>query len=476
MTFLTILSMIASNKTAVSILRIKKIILLLGDVLLLYVALFCTVVIRYGHTLTYDLWVRHSIPFTFVFCIWIVVFFINNLYAVQFAKNDFKFYGYLVQNLIINALIGFTFFYLAPATLTSLRPLVSLILLLIMYAILFLLWRRTFYTLTASKALTNNLMIIGSNAEAIELSEAIVKNPQLGYALQLMVTFDQTPLPTSLAAIPRIRDLAGIVAIIRQYRIQTIVTVESPTHSPEVTRYLFQTLNLGIKYYNFPNFYEKLTGKIPVASLERSWFLENISESSRRLYEVAKRMQDILFALTFGIIALPLIPFIAAAITLSSPGPILFKQTRTGKGGKTFLAMKFRSMVNHAEQNGPQWAQKNDARVTRVGKFLRKTRLDEIPQFINILKGDMSFVGPRPERPEFVATLAEEIPFYRERLLIKPGLTGWAQINYKYGDTIDDAMVKLQYDLFYIKNRSFSLDISIILKTINTILNASLGQ
>jgi lipopolysaccharide/colanic/teichoic acid biosynthesis glycosyltransferase len=138
--------------------------------------------------------------------------------------------------------------------------------------------------------------------------------------------------------------------------------------------------------------------------------------------------------------------------------------------------MKFRTMGIDAESAGPQWATRNDPRVTKFGKFLRKTRLDEIPQFINILKGDMSFVGPRPERPEFVAQLSEQIPFYKERLLVKPGLSGWAQINFKYGESVEDAMTKLQYDLFYIKNRSFTLDISIILKTINTVFNATLGQ
>ena len=168
--------------------------------------------------------------------------------------------------------------------------------------------------------------------------------------------------------------------------------------------------------------------------------------------------------------AIFLTPFIALIIKLESPGPVIFRQIRTGKNGKDFLAMKFRSMVQDAEKNGAQWAVKNDARITKFGKFMRKTRLDEIPQLLNILRGEMSFVGPRPERPEFVKTLSEKIPFYRERLLVKPGLTGWAQLlGPAYGGSEAESLEKVKYDLYYIKNRSILLDISIILKTIKLV-------
>ncbi len=459
-----------------SVIRLKKIILLIGDIALLYTSLFLTLVFRYRGSISYQLWLDHLLPFSLLFIIWIIVFFINNLYTVQLVKNDFKFYGYLVQNLIINTIVGFAFFYIVPLTLTTLKPIGVLIILVIIFAILFLLWRKLFYSLTSSKALSNKLMLIGINSEAIQLAEAIERSPQFGYKLSLIVNIDQNPLPQTLQHIPHAKDLADLVNTIKKNKIQTVVTVPSPQHSAIISRYLFETLSIGISYYTFPDFYEKITGKVPVASLEKDWFLENLLSGNKHFYELNKRVQDITAGMLFGILSLPLVPFIILGIKLTSPGPLLFKQTRTGKGGKGFMAMKFRTMVLDAEQNGPQWAAKNDPRITKLGKFLRKTRLDEIPQFINILKGDMSFVGPRPERPEFVALLSEKIPFYKERLLVKPGLSGWAQINFKYGDSIDDAMTKLQYDLFYIKNRTFTLDISIILKTINTVLNATLGQ
>ena len=224
------------------------------------------------------------------------------------------------------------------------------------------------------------------------------------------------------------------------------------------------------------NFYEKITGKVLINLLGRNWFLENITQENQEWFIISKRIIDILLALFFGLIALLILPFIALAIKLESKGPLIYKQSRVGLNNKIFTLYKFRSMTKNAEVGGIQWAKKNDDRITRVGKFIRKTRIDEIPQFVNIIKGDMSFVGPRPERPGFVTTLKEEIPFYNERHLVKPGLTGWAQINFPYGASVSDAKQKLQYDLFYIKNESIALDISIILKTINTVFNKSLGR
>ncbi|OGY90218.1 MAG: hypothetical protein A3B30_02680 [Candidatus Komeilibacteria bacterium RIFCSPLOWO2_01_FULL_52_15] len=457
--------------------QLKKVTLVLGDTVFFYIALYLTVLIRYRGDLTPELWWRHVLPFTIVFALWLVVFFVNNLYSVQIAKNDFSFYNYLLQNLAINTLIGFTFFYLTPTVaITSLRPFRVLLVLILIYALLFLLWRLSFYRLTSHPSLSNRVMLIGLNRETIELAQDLEQKPQLGYKISLIANLDQTQLPITLQHIPHIKELTDLSATIQKHRIQTVVTTTIPQHSSTVSRYLFETLNLGLTYYNFTAFYEKITGRIPVGSLEKSWFIENLLGGTKRTFELIKRLIDIISVLVFGTISLLLLPFIVVGIKLTSPGPLLYKQIRTGKGGTTFTTMKFRSMVTDAEQHGPQFASKNDSRVTKFGRFLRKSRLDEIPQFINILAGDMTFVGPRPERPEFVETLSQQIPFYKERLLVKPGLTGWAQINYKYGDSVDDAMRKLQYDLFYIKNRSFTLDVSIILKTLNTIFNRSLGQ
>ena len=245
--------------------------------------------------------------------------------------------------------------------------------------------------------------------------------------------------------------------------------------SQTLTDQLFEILPYKIRVVDLASLTEEITGKIPITTIGRSWFLDNLNLHSSQVYEKVKRIFDIVVSVLCLILLSWLFPLIAAAIVVTSGRPVFFKQKRVGYLGKVFTAVKFRTMVQDAEKSGPQWAQKNDPRITKIGKFLRKTRLDELPQLINVLRGEMSLVGPRPERPEFVAQLKEKIPFYNERHLVKPGLTGWAQINFPYGASEEDSLKKLQYDLYYIKNRSFIFDIAILLKTAKTILSGE-GQ
>ncbi len=453
----------------------KKIILLITDICLLYASLAITLSLRYG-AVNQELWWRHFKVFTFIFAVWIIVFYINGLYEMRKFRNDYRFYGQLIQNLLINAVLAFGFFYLILGRFTTLRPQFVLIIVLLFFTFFFLVWRKVFFTLLSSSKLTNNLAIIGINEESLLLAEEIITKPQLGYKLKLIINPDAAAIPEKFLIVPVTKDLADIKNSLQKNNINTVVVNNNPKYSPEVARYLFESIDLKINYFNLTDFYEKITGKIPVTSLERNWFLENLSQKNNAWYLFLKRIIDLLLSIIFGLIALIILPFIILAIKLESKGPLIYKQERVGLSGKKFMALKFRSMVNNAESKGAQWAQVNDARVTRVGKFMRKTRLDEIPQFWNILIGDMSFVGPRPERPEFVEELKKAIPFYNERHLVKPGLTGWAQINFPYGASVADAKEKLQYDLFYIKNQSIAMDISIILKTLNTVFNATFGR
>lgn len=227
----------------------------------------------------------------------------------------------------------------------------------------------------------------------------------------------------------------------------------------------------GIEVEDWPGFYEKLTGKILVTDLRPSWLVFSDGFRKSPLTLAVKRGIDIFLALVGLLLFLPLLPLIAALVKLDSRGPVLFRQERVGQNGRVFSLLKFRSMDANAErQTGPVWAQERDTRVTRVGRILRRTRLDEIPQLWNVFRGEMSLVGPRPERPAFVAQLQERIPFYAHRLSVKPGITGWAQVKYRYGATLEDAMEKLQYDLYYIKNLSIFLDLLILLNTLQVVL------
>jgi len=218
------------------------------------------------------------------------------------------------------------------------------------------------------------------------------------------------------------------------------------------------------------SFYERLTGRVSLNMIRPSWLIFTGRGRQAKLASVTRTAAHRLVAFIGLILSLPLVIVAAILVKIDSRGPVFYKQERVGKNGHTFVLTKFRSMRVDAEKEGPVWASKGDDRTTRVGRVLRKTRVDEIPQFWNILKGEMNFVGPRPERPHFVAQLAEEIHYYEQRHLIEPGLTGWAQIKYPYGASIEDARQKLQYDLFYIKNQSLMLDAIIMFETIKIIL------
>jgi sugar transferase (PEP-CTERM system associated) len=228
----------------------------------------------------------------------------------------------------------------------------------------------------------------------------------------------------------------------------------------------------GIEVIDAPSFYEKLTGKLLLENITPSWFIFSQGFKVSALRRIIKRIMD-LFCSTVGILlVLPLCPFIVLAIKLDSPGPILFRQERVGEREKTYTLYKFRTMRADAEKGtGAVWAQLNDPRITRVGEFFRKSRIDELPQLFNVLMGNMSLVGPRPERPEFVEKLKEVIPYYSERHFVKPGVTGWAQVRYPYGASVEDALEKLRYDLYYIKNVSPVFDLLIILETIKVVLS-----
>jgi sugar transferase (PEP-CTERM system associated) len=229
----------------------------------------------------------------------------------------------------------------------------------------------------------------------------------------------------------------------------------------------------GIQVEEWPSFFEKLTDKIVINSLRPGWLIFSDGPVKTLLTETIRRTVDVGLSLMGIILSAPVMALAALSIKVDSPGPVLFRQGRVGKDGKVFMLYKFRSMTVDAEQRtGPVWASEDDPRITRVGRLLRKIRLDETPQMFNVLRGDMSFIGPRPERPVFVNQLKEQIPFYVLRFAVKPGITGWAQVKYPYGSTVEDALEKLQYDLYYIKNMSIFLDLLILLKSVQVVLFA----
>lgn len=264
-----------------------------------------------------------------------------------------------------------------------------------------------------------------------------------------------------------------IEEICLRHQVDEVVVGPAPTRNPQVLDRILGCLRLGCRVTNLSTFYEQVLSEVPLSHLEPNWFLFADLKHYREAQLIMKRAIDIAGSIVGFAVTLPLWPLIAVLIRLEDGGPVFFHQERVGLNGRVFKLHKFRTMHVQAESTGHVWASMNDPRVTRVGWYLRKTRLDELPQLWNILIGQMSIVGPRPERPEFVRDLAEQIRFYNERHLIKPGLSGWAQINYRYGASVEDARRKLQLDLWYLKHMSIELDLAIVLRTIGKLCQGS---
>jgi len=259
--------------------------------------------------------------------------------------------------------------------------------------------------------------------------------------------------------------------LVRRLRIDLIVVAFEERRGSLPTDELLRCRLDGVRVEEAEAFFERLTGKIPAEAMRPSYLIFNPGFDVHPLAATAKRLVDLVLALVCLVLFAPVMIAVALAVRFDTPGPVLFRQERTGRGGKPFTLCKFRSMRTDAEKlTGPVWASEDDPRITRVGHWIRKARLDELPQLFNIVAGSMSLVGPRPERPHFVAELAQKLPYYNQRHTVKPGLTGWAQINYPYGNTVEDALQKLQFDLFYIKYQSLLFDLSILFHTVKTVI------
>jgi sugar transferase (PEP-CTERM system associated) len=332
-------------------------------------------------------------------------------------------------------------------------------------------WRVSIHWLLGHPGIGERILIVGSGNLAVELAREVLNRPDAGYRIAGFVGTNSELLGKSLIN-PRVIGLTEQLGeVVKREGIDRIVVAMGERRGQFPTDKLLQLSLAGeVSIEEGAAFYERLTGRVSLNMIRPSWLIFTGRGRQAKLSALTRTAVHRAIALIGVVLSLPLVILTAILIKLDSKGPIFYKQERVGRNGRTFVLAKFRSMRVDAEQDGPVWASKSDDRTTRVGRILRKIRIDEIPQFWNILKGEMNFVGPRPERPHFVAQLAEEIPFYEQRHLIAPGLTGWAQIKYPYGASTEDARQKLQYDLFYIKNQSLILDAIIMFETIKIIL------
>ena len=444
--------------------NLKKLILFGGDIIILYFSLYLTLIIRYSDKYNEPTWANHFWPFTIIFILWLIIFYISDMYNLNLAVNNFKFYQSSGRALAISGLASFAFFYLMPRV--GIAPKTNLFIYIIVFAIVFYLWRNFYNWSLQSYLPKNNIGIVGYNNLVAEIIQEFKQKPHLGYNINFIAD-DKVGADSVM-----IRPISELEKLINSNKLDMVVLSDNPYQSENLRTALFNCLRCKINYVSLPNFYETITGKVPLDTINQMWFLENLNEKNKIWFDRIKLIYDFILALIILIITLPFWLIIAFVIKIESRGPIFIIMERLGKNEKIFKLIKFRTMKEEGNDRSP--TRSNDPRITRFGNILRKTRIDELPQVLNILKGEMSFVGPRPERPELSAELEKSIPFYNQRILVKPGLTGSDQISGEYhSPSREDSLKKLQYDLFYIKNRSIYLDLSILLKTVATVVSRS---
>ncbi len=419
--------------------------MLVPDIILLYVSLWLAVTLRYEGGLDTHSWATHLRAFSVVFVAWVVIFFVYNLFEV----STFRRYSVLLRNLFsamaTNGLVAVLYFYSQPGLIITPRR--FLLIILGIASVLILGWHLVVKYFLKNR-MVEYLYAFSFQNELAELVGEIRKHDFLGY--RIVAHLHEDNLDTT-----EIIKNAGII-------------VPDNLHlKPDVLSQLYRLRKRGVVFYSHTLFYERLLRKVYLSEVTETWFLENVSYKEKRLYTIVKRGMDIVAGLVGLGVFVFTFPLIALLIKLSSRGNILFIQERVGEGNKRFFVYKYRTMQGTVTNT---WTARNDSRITPVGKILRRSRLDELPQCLNLLRGNMSLVGPRPEQPHIVESLNQTIPFYDERHWVKPGLTGWAQINDSYASSVAETRRKLQYDLYYIKHRSLLFDVEIILKTLYYVL------
>lgn len=400
-------------------------------------------------------------------CLLILYFY--DLYDYTIMGNRRELLLRLIQALgIAWALLALLFYFVPPLLIGRGTSIYSVAITLV----LLLAWRTLIHFLTGHPEIGEKILIVGAGKAAIDTAQAVLKRRDAGYRIVGFITEDYETVKTKLPEARVLGTTEDLERVVQDEKVDRIVIAVRERRGSFPTESLLRMSLAGnVSIEECTSFFERVTGQVHLDMLRPSWLIFAGRTRDTRLKAVVREIANRLLALFGLIISLPIALVTAILIKLDSKGAIFYKQERVGKNGRSFQVLKFRSMKTDAEADGkPIWAASDDDRTTRVGKVIRKIRVDEIPQFWNIIKGEMSFIGPRPERPHFVSQLAEEVPFYEHRHLVAPGLTGWAQIKYPYGASVEDARQKLQFDLFYIKNQNLALDIIIVFETVKTIL------
>ena len=430
--------------------------------------LFATVLLTFSNSYWFDLMLVLRIGLVTFICQ--VSLYYNDLYDFDVASSIPEISIRLLQALGITSIALALIYYIFPLAIIDQK----IYILSIFFLLVFIIFWRIGYIQMLNKGMFNEkIIILGSSDLAHDIYKEINQTIDCGYTVSIIIPdfIDDRFELSSPKPVIQPKGEKKICALSDEYEISKIVVAFKEKRGNFPLEDLIQCRTAGVDVIEGSSFYEMLTGKVLVRKINPSWLIFSEGFQKSRFKSGLKRLEDIVLSSIMLILLSPLLLLVAVLIKLDSRGPVLFSQDRVGKDKKEYMMHKFRSMVQDAEKlTGPVWAGDNDSRITRVGKVIRKYRIDELPQLWEVLIGKMSLVGPRPERKHFTDQLEKKIPFYAQRFNVKPGLTGWAQVCYDYGATVEDAVEKLNYELFYIKNMSLTLDIVIILKTIKTVL------
>lgn len=440
----------------------EPLVLLVGDIVAFVCALWITLAVRYAELPSWTLFREHLAPFSILFVIWVIVFFVAGLYEKHTVILKSRLPTIILNAQIANTGLAVLFFYLAPGFIPAfadIAPKSNLFLYLVVSFILIVLWRIYGYEALGASHKQKGILV-GSGKEMRELFEEVNNNSR--YDLEFISSVD-------LDSIASLDFQNEIVARVYSEEV-SIIAVDLKNEKVEpILPNLYNLIFSNVIFIDMHKVYEDIFDRVPISFLQYNWFIENISLTPRVTYDFLKRFMDIVSAIVFGIISLIFYPFVAIAIKLEDGGPVFITQERVGRNNKIIKIYKFRSMTGN---DGGKWLTKNDNRHTSVGKFIRKTRIDELPQLWNLFRGDVSLIGPRPDILNLGIELAKEIPYYNVRNIIKPGLSGWAQIKQtKPPQSVEETKLRLAYDLYYIKNRSLLLDIMIALRTLKTLIS-----
>lgn len=441
--------------------HLKQLILASGDMVCLYFGLFVALLVRYSSPTDTNLF----LSLTKLFLLAVVILFIVGLYDIGKMKKFWPIGQKTILAASIWAILGVIYFYLnteaggSPKTILAVTTLIG-------FTMIFL-WRLFYVKMLSANLLKISLVFVGYTPAAKELAELLHANPDHGYAVVGLINWPEDYL-SNVKHYTKNEDWSQVIPDM------IIVSPEDTTDSATVSA-LYNQLTHRVQIVSVTDFYEEIMKRVPPFVFSETWFITHLREQNKKIYDRLRMLLDYIGALIIGAVFIITFPLIALIIKITSRGPVFFSQTRIGRDGQVFKLYKYRTMKSlaadgSAELSGPRYAEEKDDRITPVGKFLRLARLDELPQFINILKNEMALIGPRPERPEFVSRLVADMPFYALRHLVKPGLTGWAQIQNRYYSTADENLLKLEYDLYYVKNRGPLLDLAIALRTINIVL------